>query len=134
MSSTADPGWYGRAVARVAALVLVAVLALLAGSVPQARAQETTILVVNVDDSLIRAGLALSKLGVAEVADQYTVAGTFVAARKTGIKGVVLKVLTSSGKTITRNAQFQGALLGAYGFLVFVPRQDGEIKMITLTR
>ena len=134
MSSTADPGRYGRAVARVAALVLVAVLALLAGSVPQARAQENTVLVVNVDDSLIRAGLALSKLGVAEVADQYTVAGTFVAARKTGIKGVVLKVLTSSGKTITRNAQFQGALLGAYGFLVFVPRQDGEIKMITLTR
>lgn len=134
MSSTADTGLNGRAVTRVAALVLVAVLALLAGSVPQARAQENTILVVNVDDSLIRAGLALSKLGVAEVADQYTVGGTFVAARKTGIKGVVLKVLTSSGKTITRNAQFQGSLLGSYGFLVFVPRQDGEIKMITLTR
>ena len=123
-----------RTVVRTAVLVFVVMVIAFVATTPRERSQDSTVLMINVDDRIIRSGLALSKLGVAEVVDQYTVGGTFTAARKPSINGVVLKVLTSSGKTITRNAQFQGALLGGYAFVVFLPRQDGEIKMITITR
>lgn len=105
--------------------------ALLAGVA--AAQMPSSVLVVNVGADVIRAGLSLTRFGVAEMGDNYTVGGTFMARGGKLPKQVVLHMVTSSGKSISRTGQLQGAPMGTYGFLVFLPKDEGQLKMVSIT-
>ncbi|MBM3463037.1 MAG: hypothetical protein FJX76_13120 [Armatimonadetes bacterium] len=90
------------------------------------------VMVVNISDSVVRAGLSLTKLGVAEVGDQYAIGGTFHATKGKIPEKLSLKILTESGKSVKRIGRLQRALLGTYGFVVFMPREEGQIKLINI--
>lgn len=115
--------------------VLAAILvALLLPAPDLAHAQmPSSVLMVNVSNEIVRAQLSLTRLGVAEVGNQYTVGGTVVAFGKKVPKQVVLRMVTSSGHRIQRSSPLQQAPFGAYGFLVFLPMDEGAIKMVTLS-
>ena len=118
--------------ARAALIVLMAVLLLPAA--PAARAQmPSSLLMVNVSNEIVRANLTLTRIGVAQVGNQYTVGGTLVALGKKVPGQVVLRLVTSSGHSLKRSSPLQAAPFGSYGFLVFLPMDEGTIKMVTLS-
>lgn len=116
------------------AIVAAILLALLLPAPRVAHAQmPSSVLMVNVSNEIVRAQLTLTRIGVAEVGNQYTVGGTLVALGKKVPSQVVLRMLTSSGRSIKRSSRLQSAPFGAYGFLVFLPMDEGTIKMVTLS-
>jgi hypothetical protein len=113
-------------------LFLPIVLLALASSA--ARAQlPSSVLVVNVGNDVIRAGLSLTHLGVGEMGDQYAVGGTFLSRTKKAPGQVVLHLVTSSGKSLSRTARLQAAPLGNYGFVVLLPKEEGTLKVVNIT-
>jgi hypothetical protein len=94
---------------------------------------ENSVLGVNVDGAIIRDGLALTKLGVAEMGDNYAVAGNFVATHHEGVPhSVSVSLLTSRGRNVTKEGHLRRTLMGNHAFVVMLPRQEGEIKVITI--
>lgn len=93
----------------------------------------SSILVVNVGSDVIRAGLSLTRVGIAEMGDNYTVGGTFLG-RGGKVPGeVTLHLVTSSGKSIRKSGRLQAAPMGNYAFLVLLPKEEGQIKVISIT-
>ena len=99
-----------------------------------ARAQlPGALLMVNVSNELVRAHLSLTRIGVAEVGDKYTVAGTVVGLGKKMPDKVVLRIVTSNGQRLTRSSRLQSTPIGSYGFLVWVPKDEGALKIVTIS-
>lgn len=104
------------------------------GCVSVSRAQmPTPVLVVNVSDDLVRRGLSLTRFGVAEMGDQYTVGGTFQGRGGKVPRQIVVNLTTSSGKKVSRPTPLQAAPLGNYAFLVFLPMDEGTIKFVSIS-
>lgn len=123
-----------RAMKKLPLPLLVLLMAMLVAAAPSRAAGGDSILMVNVADDVIRSGLSLTKLGIAEVGDQYAVGGNFLGTSKNTPERVTLKMVTGSGKSISRTSRLQKTILGNYGFVVFLPRTDGQIKLINISR
>lgn len=113
---------------------LIVVALLLCASAAFAQEDENSILAVRIGGDVVKAGLSLTRIGVAEVGDQYAVGGTFIATRSKTPSQVTVKVLTVKGKSIKRTGRLQPAVGVGLAFVVFLPRQDGAIKLVTITR
>lgn len=120
---------------RPLSLLLIALLLALA-TPPAARAKsdDGSILAVNVGGDVVKSGLSLTRIGVAEVGDQYAVGGTFIATKGKFPSQITVKVLTESGRRITRTGRLQRTVIGGLAFVVFLPRQEGAIKLINISR
>lgn len=117
---------------RTALYPVVVALLLLSSHAVHAQ-MPSSVLMVNVSNELVRANLSLTRLAVAEVGDQYTVGGTVVGRGRKIPKQVVLRVLTSTGHRLARSSRLQSGPFGAYGFLVLMPKDEGIIKMVTIS-
>jgi hypothetical protein len=117
----------------LAGLLLAVALALCAA--PSTAQDKDSLLVVNVSDDVIRAGLSLTKVGVAEVGDQYAVGGSFLGTKPNAPSRVTIKVMTHTGKSVKRTGRLQKAIIGnSYGFVVFLPRSDGALKLVNISK
>lgn len=116
-------------------LAVAALLFLMAMQVSRSQMPElpTSLLVVNVGSDIVRAGLSLTRIGVAEMGDQYTVGGTFIARGSKVPSGISLHLLTSTGRSITKSGPLRSAPLGNYVFLVMLPKDEGVLKAIAIT-
>lgn len=112
---------------------IIAVLILIMASLPAPAQMPSSVLVINIGNDVTRAGLSLTHLGVAEMGDQYTVGGTFLSRGGKAPRQVVLHMVTSSGKSISRTGQLQSAPLGNYAFLIMLPKDEGPLKVINIT-
>lgn len=100
---------------------------------PEIPRMPSSLLMVNVGTDVIRAGLSLTRIGIADMGDQYTIGGTFVGHGKSVPSQVTLHMITSTGKSVRKSGALQSAPLGMYAFLVLIPKEDGEIKVISIT-
>ncbi len=115
-------------------LSVALVLAMIVTNSSQAQAQmPQTVVAVNVSAAVVRAGLSLTRIAVAEAEGHFAILGTFYGRGKKLPHRVVVNVVTSSGKHTRSSAVLQDGPLNNKVFIVFLPRENGTVKLIDLS-